>query len=69
MTSCLLDYIYFNKYHKKIAINLSKQTSAWCWPKSNTTNFTENLARNEKANTTIFFIIEEKNRVVNFLKD
>ena len=28
MTSCLLDYIYFNKYHKMIAINLSKQTSA-----------------------------------------
>ena len=25
MTSCLLDYNYFNKYYKMIAIDLSKQ--------------------------------------------
>ena len=43
-TGCLLDYNYFNKLNKMITIDLSKQQFHNVDP---------------KANTTVFFIIEE----------
>ena len=36
-TGCLLDYNYFNKHYKMIAIDLSKKTTS-CWSKSDTAN-------------------------------
>ena len=43
-TSCLLDYNYFNKYYKMIAIDLTKQQALHADPKAiQKINFTENL--------------------------
>ena len=56
-TGCLLDYIYFKKYYKMIAIDLSKQQVLDADPKAiQQINFTANLNR---ANTRIYFILEE----------
>ena len=45
-TGCLLDYNYFNKYYKLIAIDLSKQQTRNADPEAiQQINFTENLAR------------------------
>ena len=44
-TGCLLDYSYFNKNYKMIAIDLSKQQVLDADPRA--------------SNTTMFFIIEE----------
>ena len=54
-TSFLLDYKYFNKNHKMIALYLSKQQGL---------NFTGNLALEGNANTKMFFIIEEDSETV-----
>ena len=55
---CLLDYIYFKKYYKMIAIDLSKQQALDSDPKAiQQINFTANLDRVE--NTGIYFILEE----------
>ena len=60
MTSCLLDYNYFNKYYKMIAIDLSKQQALDADPKAiQQINITGNLVWDGNANTTNFFIIEE----------
>ena len=57
-TGCLLDYTYFKKYYKMIAIDLSKQQALDADPKAiQQINFTANLDR--AGNTTMFFIIEE----------
>ena len=57
-TGCLLDYPYFKKYYKLIAIDLSKQQKLDADPKAiQQINFTGNLDRAEGA--TMFFIIEE----------
>ena len=65
---CLLDYPYFKKYYKLIAIDLSKQQKLDADPKAiQQINFTENLDRDE--GTTIFFITEEaKETVLDFSK-
>ena len=45
-TGCLLDYNYFNNYHKMIAIDLSKQQALHADPKTiQQINFTANLDR------------------------
>ena len=45
-TGCLLDYNYFNKYYKLIAIDLSKQKTLNADPEAiQQINFTGNLAR------------------------
>ena len=57
-TGCLLDYPYFKKYYKLIAIDLSKQQKLDADPKAiQQINFTGNLDRAEGA--TMFFIVEE----------
>ena len=57
-TGCLLDYNYFNKHYKKIAIHLSKQQALDADLKGiQQINFTGNLDRLEGA--TMFFVIEE----------
>ena len=63
-TGCLLDYDYFNKYYKMIAIDLSKQQVLDADPKATQQiNFTGNL----EQRATIFFIIEEaKGTVLDF---
>ena len=63
-TGCLLDYDYFNKYYKMIAIDLSKQHALDADPKAiQHINFTRNL----EQQATIFFIIEEaKEKVLDF---
>ena len=54
-TRCLLDYPYFKKYYKLIAIDLSKQRKLDADPKAiQQINFAGNLDR-----ATMFFIIEE----------
>ena len=57
-TGCLLDYTYFKKYYKMIAIDLSKQQALDADPKAiQQINFTANLDR--AGNTRIYFILEE----------
>ena len=71
-TSCLLDYNYFNKYHKMIATDLSKQQALEADPNARQqTNFTGDLdkGRNDDGeiiNDTIimFFIIEEAKETI-----
>ena len=57
-TGCLLDYAYFKKYYKMIAIDLSKQQVLDADPRAiQQTNFTANLSR--PGNTRIYFVLEE----------
>ena len=67
-TGCLLDYSYFKKYCKLIAIDLSKQEKLDADPKAiQQFNFTGNVEIGE--GTTMFFIIEEATEaVLHFLK-
>ena len=56
-TGCLLDYIYFKKYYKMIAVDLSKQQALDADPKAvQQINFTANLDR--VGNIRIYFILE-----------
>ena len=60
---CLLDYTYFKKSYKMIAINLSKQQALDADPRAiQQINFTENL--NRTGNTRIYFILEEAKETV-----
>ena len=44
ITGCLLDYLYFKKHYKKIAIDLSTQQALDADPRAiQRINFTENL--------------------------
>ena len=53
----LMDYNYFNKHYKIIAIDLSNQKAFYADPKAaQEVNFTGNLERDEGA--TMFFIIK-----------
>ena len=67
-TGCLLDYTYFKKYYKMIAIDLSKQQVLDADPKAiQQINFTANL---DRANTRFYFILEEaKAKELNFHKE
>ena len=57
-TGCLLDYTYFKKYYKMIAVDLSKQQALDADPKAiQQIKFTANLDR--AGNTRIYFILEE----------
>ena len=62
-TGCLLDYTYFKKYYKMIAIDLSKQQALDADPKAiQQINFTANLDR--EGNTRFSFIPEEAKETV-----
>ena len=62
-TGCLLDYIYFNKYYKMIAVDLSKQKEVDADPKAiQQINFIANLDR--AGNTRFYFILEEAKETV-----
>ena len=57
-TGCLLDYNYFKKFYRMIAIDLSKQQALDADPKAiQQINFTGNL--NRPAVVTMVCIIEE----------
>ena len=57
-TGCLLDYTYFKKYCKIVAVDLSKEQVLDADPKAiQQINFTANLDRAD--NTRIYFILEE----------
>ena len=57
-TGGLLDYTYFKKYYKMIAVDLSKQQALDADPKAiQQINFTANLDNAE--NTRIYFVLEE----------
>ena len=57
-TGCLLDYIYFKKYSKMIAVDLSKQQALDADPKAlQQINFTANL--DGAGNTKLYFILDE----------
>ena len=61
-TGCLLDYTYFKKYYKMIAIDLSKQQILDADPKAiQQINFTANL---NEVNTRFYFILEEAKETV-----
>ena len=68
-TGCLLDYTYFKKYYKMIAIDLSKQQGLDADPKAiQEINFTANLDR--AGNTRTYFILEEvKETVLDFSQE
>ena len=62
-TGCLLDYIYFKKYYKMIAVDLSKQQALDADPKAiHQINFTANLDR--AGNTSFYFILEKAKETV-----
>ena len=62
-TGCLLDYIYFKKYYKMIAVDLSKQKALDDNPKAiQQINFTGNLDR--AGNTRFYFILEEAKETI-----
>ena len=62
-TGCLLDYTYFKKYYKMIAIDLSKQQALDADPRAiQQINFTANLGR--AGNTRIYFILDEAKETV-----
>ena len=62
-TRCLLDYVYFKKYYKMIAIDLSKQQALDANPRAiQQINFPANLDRT--GNTRIYFILEEAKKTV-----
>ena len=62
-TGCLLDYTYFKKSYKMIAIDLSKQQALDADPKAiQQINFTANLDWTE--NTRLYFILEEAKETV-----
>ena len=65
-TGCLLDYTYFKKYYKMIAIDLSRQQAIDADPQAiQQINFMANLDR--AGNTRLYFILEEaKETVSNF---
>ena len=65
-TGCLLEYNYFKKYYKMIAISLSKQQALDADPKAiQQINFPGNLEQDNGG--TIFSIMEEaKETVFNF---
>ena len=65
-TGCLLDYTYFKKYYKMIAVDFSKQHDLDADPKAiQQINFTANLDR--PGNTRLYFILEEaKNTIFEF---
>ena len=64
-TSWLLDYSYFNKYCKMIAIDLNKQQALDADPKAiQQIDFTRNLARDVNINTTMFFTIKETKETI-----
>ena len=67
-TSCLLEYTYFKKYYKMIAIDLSKQQVVDADPKAiQQITFTTNIDR--AGNTGFYFILEEaKETVFEFLQ-
>ena len=57
-TGCLLDYTYFKKYYKIIAIDLSKQQAVNADAKAiQQINFTANL--NRAGNTRFYFLLEQ----------
>ena len=62
-TGCLLDYTYFKKYYKMIAVYLSKQQALDADPKTiQQINFTANLY--SQNNTRFCFILEEAKETV-----
>ena len=62
-TGCLLDYTYFKKYYKMIAIDLSKQQALDADPRAiQQINFTANSDR--AGNTRIYFILEEAKETI-----
>ena len=65
---CLLDYTYFKKYYKMIAIDLSRQQALDDDPRAiQQINFTANLDR--ARNTRFYFILEEvKETIFEFLQ-
>ena len=63
ITGCLLDYTYFKKYYKMIAIDLSKQQALDTDPKAiQQINFIANL--NRDGNMRFYFILEEAKETV-----
>ena len=67
-TGCLLDYSYFMKTYKMIAVDLSKQQALDADPRTiQQINFTANLDR--AGNTRFYFILEEaKETILDFSK-
>ena len=62
-TGCLLEYTYFKKYYKMIAVDLSKQQALDADPKAiQQINSTVNLERS--GNTRFYFILEEEKETV-----
>ena len=60
---CLLDYIYFKKYYKMIAIDLSKEQTLDADPKAiEQINFTANL--DKEGNTRLYFILDEAEETI-----
>ena len=64
-TGCLLDYNYFKKCYKMIAVDLCKQQALDADPKAiQQINFATNLDR--VGNKRIYFILEEAKETVEF---
>ena len=67
-TGCLLDYTYFKKYYKIIAVDLSKQQALDADPKAiQLINFTANLDQIIRDSTS--FLKKQKKLLLNFHKE
>ena len=68
-TGCLLDYIYFKKYCKMIALHLSKQQGLDADPKEiQQINFTAHLDR-AGLRDSVSFLKKQKKLFLNFHKE
>ena len=67
-TGCLLDYPYFKKYHKLIAIDLSKQQKLDANAKAIQETFTGTLNRAESVLGMYFIIKKATETVLDFSK-
>ena len=62
-TGCLLDYLYFKKTYRMIAVDLRKQQALDADPRAiQQINFTSNLDRTR--NTRVYFILEEAKETI-----
>ena len=69
-TSCLLDYPYFKKYYKLIAIDLSKQQKLDADPKTiQQINFTGNLERVGNTQKCFLLLMKQKKQFWIFQKE
>ena len=68
-TGCLLDYAYFKKYYKMIAIDLSKQQALDADPKAIQQLILQQIQIEQEIQDFISFLKKQKKLFLNFHKE